>query len=90
MFTRCCNAKIRTYKRFAMRHPNDMVQIDILGPFYLGNSSERNYFISCLDDCSRKVASKWSERKRTTDILDVLEEWIVINGKPNSQVRRYR
>ena len=60
-----CNAKIRTYKRFAMRHPNDMVQIDILGPFYLSNSRERNYFISCLDDCSRKVASKWSERKRT-------------------------
>ena len=65
-----------------MQHPNDMVQMDILGPFYLSNSSERNYFISCLDDCSRKVASKWSERKRTTvDILDVLEEWIVINGK---------
>jgi putative transposase len=70
-----------------MRHPNDMVQIDILGPFYLSNSSERNYFISCLDDCSRKVASKWSERKRTTDILDVLEEWIVINGKPKKVMR---
>ena len=77
-----CNANTRTYRRFAMRHPNDMVQIDILGPFYLHNSSERNYFISCLDDCSRKVASKWSERKRTMDVLDVLEEWIVINGKP--------
>jgi hypothetical protein len=34
-----------------------MVQIDILGPFYLHDSSERNYFI-------RKVASKWSKRKR--------------------------
>ena len=43
-----CNANTRTYKRFAMRHPNDMVQIDILGPFYLHDSSERNYFISCL------------------------------------------
>jgi transposase len=57
-----CKAKIRNYKRFAMKNPNDMVQMDILGPFYLSNSSERNYFISCLDDCSRKVASKWSER----------------------------
>jgi putative transposase len=82
-----CNAKIRTYKRFAMRHPNDMVQIDILGPFYLRNSSKRNYFISCLDDCSRKVASKWCERKRTIDVLDVLEEWIVINGKPKKVMR---
>ena len=78
-----CKAKIRTYKRFSMKHPNDMVQMDILGPFYLSNSSERNYIISCLDDCSRKVASKWSERKRSTDVLDVLEEWIMINGKPN-------
>ena len=70
-----------------MQHPNDMVQMDILGPFYLSNSSERNYFISCLDDCSRKVASKWSERKRTIDVLDVLEEWIVINGKPKKVMR---
>jgi hypothetical protein len=64
-----------------------MVQIDILGPFYMHNSSKRNYFISCLDDCSRKVASKWSERKRTVDVLDVLEEWIVINGKPRKVMR---
>ena len=38
-----CKAKTRTYKRFVMKHPNDMVQMDILGPFYLSNSSERNY-----------------------------------------------
>ena len=67
-----CQAKIRkTYKRFAMRHPNDMVQMDILHPFYLSNSSERNYIISCLDDCSRKVASKWSERKRSVDVFSM-------------------
>src|SRR4249919_1627662 len=78
-----CQAKIRRYKRFAMRHPNEMVQMDILGPFYLSNSSQRNYYIiSCLDDCSRKVASRWSKRKRSVDILNVLEDWIVINGKP--------
>ena len=65
-----------------MKHPNDMVQMDILGPFYLSNSSERNYIISCLDDCSRKVASRWSERKRSVDVLNVLEDWIMINGKP--------
>jgi transposase InsO family protein len=56
--------------------------MDILGPFYPSNSSQRNYIISCLDDCSRKVASKWSERKRSVDVHDVLEDWIMINGKP--------
>jgi hypothetical protein len=67
-----CQYKRREYKRFAMRHPNDMVQMDILGPFYLSNSDVRNYIISCLDDCSRKVASRWSERKRSVDVLNVL------------------
>jgi transposase InsO family protein len=78
-----CRAKIRSYKRFTMKRPNDMVQMDILGPLYLSNSSERNYIISCLDDCSRKVASRWSERKRSVDVLNVLEDWIMINGKPD-------
>jgi transposase InsO family protein len=36
-----------------------------------------------LDDCSRKVASRWSERKRSVDVLNVLEDWIMVNGKPN-------
>lgn len=80
-----CQSKIvKTYKRFAMEHPNDMVQMDILGPFYLYNSSAKNYFISCLDDCSRKVASKWTERKRSVDVLYVLEDWIMVNGKPKA------
>ena len=65
-----------------MKHPNDMVQMDILGPFYTHQSSARNYIISCIDDYSRKVASRWSERKRSIDVLEVLEEWIMINGKP--------
>ena len=66
-----------------MKHPNDKVQMDILGPFYLSNSSQRNYYIiRCLDDCSRKVARKWSERKRSVNVLNVLEDWIIINGKP--------
>ena len=66
-----------------MKHPNDMVQMDILGPFYLSNSSERNYIISRLDDCSRKVASRWSDRKRSVDVLNVLEDWIMVNGRPD-------
>ncbi|HZD36643.1 MAG TPA: hypothetical protein VE130_15675, partial [Nitrososphaeraceae archaeon] len=44
-----CQARARTYKRFAMKHPNQIVQMDILGPFYLSNSSERDYIISCLE-----------------------------------------
>ena len=79
-----CRTKIRRYRRFAMKHPNDMVQMNILGPFCLSNSSERNYIISCLDDCSRKVTSRWSERKRSVDVLDVLEDWIMNNGRPKS------
>lgn len=81
---KCQSKIIKTYKRFAMEHPNDMVQMDILGPFYLYNSSAKNYFISCIDDCSRKVASKWTERKRSVDVLDVLEDWIMNNGKPKT------
>ncbi|MBV9177846.1 MAG: transposase [Nitrososphaeraceae archaeon] len=56
--------------------------MDILGPFYTRQSSTRNYIISCIDDCSRKIASIWSERKRSIDVLDILEEWIMVNGKP--------
>jgi transposase InsO family protein len=78
-----CQARIRRYRRFAMKYPNDMVQMDILGPFYISNSSERNYIISCLDDCSRKVASRWSGRKRSVDVLNVLEDWIMFNGRPD-------
>ena len=66
-----------------MTKPNQMVQMDILGPFYLENCAQKNYFISCIDDCSRKIASDWSERKRSIDVLDVLEDYIVENGKPN-------
>lgn len=77
-----CRIKKREYKRFAMKHTNDMVQMDVLGPFYVRCSSTRNYIISCIDDCSRKVASKWFERKRSIDVLNVLEEWIMVNGKP--------
>jgi transposase InsO family protein len=36
-----------------------------------------------LDDCSRKVASRWSERMRSVDELNVLEDWIMVNGKPD-------
>jgi len=61
---------------------SDGTQMDILGPFYLENSNKKNYFISCEDDCSRKVTSDWSERKRSIDVLDVLEDYIVENGKP--------
>ena len=67
-----------------MEKPNEMVQMDILGPFYIENSThQKNYFISCEDDCSRKVVvSEWLDRKRSIDVLQVLEDYIVDNGKP--------
>nr|MDQ6865767.1 hypothetical protein [Thermoproteota archaeon] len=45
-----CKIKNGKYSRFAMKHPNDMVQMDILGPFYIHQSSARNYITSCIDD----------------------------------------
>ena len=77
-----CRIKNKKYKRFAMEKPKQMVQMDILGPFYLENCAQKNYFISCEDDCSRKTSSIWSERKRSIDVLDVIENYIVENGKP--------
>ncbi|MGE3858583.1 MAG: DDE-type integrase/transposase/recombinase [Nitrososphaeraceae archaeon] len=56
--------------------------MDIFGPLYLVNCAQKNYFISCEDDCSRKITSEWSERKRSVDVIDVLEDYIVENGKP--------
>jgi transposase InsO family protein len=72
--------------RFNKKHLNAMVQqMYILGQFYLRNSSTKNYIIiSCIDDCTRKAASRWwTQRKRSTDVLDVLlQYWIRNNGKP--------
>jgi hypothetical protein len=59
-----CRIRNKKYKRFAMEKPNQMVQMDILEPFYLENCAQKNYFISCEDDCSRKTSSIWSERKK--------------------------
>ncbi len=78
----------REWKRFEMKKPNQMVQMDILGPVYIENSDKKNYFIiSCEDDCSRKTVSEWSEREREkeeyVDVLDILEDYIVENGMVN-------
>jgi hypothetical protein len=79
-----CKIKNREWKRFEMKKPNQMVQMDILGPVYIENSDKKNYFISCKDDCSRKTVSEWSEREKEecVDVLDILEDYIVENGKP--------
>ncbi|HJT83159.1 MAG TPA: IS481 family transposase [Nitrososphaeraceae archaeon] len=77
-----CKIRNRKWKRFAMKRPNQMVQMDILGPFYIQNCVQKNYCISCIDDCSRKISSEWSETKRSIDVIDVLEDYIVENGKP--------
>ncbi len=48
----------RKYKRFEMKHPNELVQMDTKGHFYLKGSRIKHYFIHTIDDCSRKVVSK--------------------------------
>ncbi len=75
----------RKYKRFEMKHPNDLVQMDTKGPFYLKGSRNKNYFIHVIDDCSRKVVSKWCNRRTiwySEKALSVLKEWIEFHGKP--------
>ncbi len=72
----------RKYKRFEMKHTNELVQMDTKGPFYLKGSQNKNYFIHVIDDCSRKVVSKWGNRRTSREALSVLIQWIEINGKP--------
>lgn len=72
----------RKYKRFEMKHPNELVQMDTKGPFYLKASRTKHYFIHAIDDCSRKVISKWCNRRTTEEALSVLKEWVKLHGKP--------
>jgi hypothetical protein len=64
-----------------MKHPNELVQMDTKEPFYLKASRIKHFFIHAIDDCSRKVVSKWCNR-RTTEALSVLKEWVKLHGKP--------
>ena len=60
----------RKYKRFEMKYPNELVQMDTKGPFYLKGSRNKNYFIHVIDDCSRKVVvSKWYSRRNIEKAL---------------------
>jgi hypothetical protein len=75
----------RKYKRFKMKHPNELVQkMDTKGPFYLKGSCNKNYFIHDIDDCSsRKVeVSKWCNRRNIERALSVLKEWIELHDTP--------
>src|SRR5215469_9662179 len=73
---------LKEYKRFEMKHPNELVQMDTKGPFYLKASRTQHYFIHAIDDCSRKVVSKWSNRRTTEEALSVLKEWVKLHDKP--------
>ena len=66
-----------------MKHPNELVQMDTKGPFYLKASRTKHYFIHVIDDCSRKVVSKWCNRRTSEAALSVLKEWVKLHGKPN-------
>jgi len=64
-----------------MKHPNELVQMDTKGPFYLKGSRNKHYFIHVIDDCSRKVVSKWCNRRNSEKALLVLKEWVELHGK---------
>jgi transposase InsO family protein len=72
----------RKYKRFEMKHPNELVQMDTKGPFYLKGSRDKHHFIHVIDDCSRKVVSKWCNRRTSEESLSILKQWIELHGKP--------
>ena len=72
----------RKYKRFEMKHPNELVQMDTKGAFYLKASRSKHYFIHAIDDCSRKVVSKWCNRRSSEEALSVLKEWVELHNKP--------
>ena len=67
-----------------MKHPNDMIQMDILGPFFIHQLMDENEHHRKLKryDCSKKAASKCFETERSIDVQHVCEEWIMVNGKP--------
>jgi len=65
-----------------MKRPNELVQMDTKGPFYLKASRIKHYFIHTIDDCLRKVVSKWCNRRTTEEGLSVLKEWVKLHGKP--------
>ncbi|MEM3085103.1 MAG: DDE-type integrase/transposase/recombinase [Nitrososphaerales archaeon] len=58
------------------------MQKQLFKALYIRNSQTKNYMINCIDDCSRKVVSLWSNRKKSRDVLNVLEEWVRVNGNP--------
>ena len=72
----------RKYKRVEMKRPNELVQMDTKGPFYLKASRTKHYFIHAIDDCSRRVVSKWCNRRTSEEALLVLKEWVKLHGKP--------
>lgn len=72
----------RKYKRFEMKYPNELVQMDTKEPFYLKCSRSKHYFIHVIDDCSRKVVSKWCNRRSSEEALSVLKEWVKLHNKP--------
>ena len=65
-----------------MKHPHELVQMDTKGPFYLKGSQNKHYFIHVIDDCSRKVVSKWCDRRTSEKALSVFKEWVELHGKP--------
>ena len=72
------------YRRFERSKPNELVQMNIVGPFYLKGTRKKNYLIHCLDDHSRKVLSHWTQRKSTREVIATLNEWVSRHDHPEA------
>jgi len=72
------------YRRFERSKPNELVQMDTLGPFYLKGTRNKNYLIHCLDDHSRRAVSHWAQRKSTREAIATLDEWVSRHGPPDA------
>jgi len=74
----------RKYKRFEMKHPTigsaDGYERAFLSKRFTKQTLLHSYVI---DDCrSRKVVSKWCNRRTSEKALLVFKEWVELYGKP--------
>ena len=66
-----------------MKYPNELVQMDTKGPFYLKCSRSKRYFIHVIDDCSRKVVINGvTEGLVKKHCLFSKKEWVELHNKP--------
>src|SRR5512138_3630951 len=65
-----------TYPKFRCQAVNDLHQLDLKGPFYLQDSSQKHYLATLRDVYGKRVAVKALTNKKMATLLDFLiESW---------------